>query len=1461
MKSCERKLGRKHYDEGFPSSNKLTTAAKEIFKTKAKIRNEQLKLNRCTKTIKQQKKELENKYKQLRKCQKDSAELRKEHLYELANKKATIWNVKVKQAIAIIEEAEQSRQKHKRHRYYVKPESEANIRHLLVPKPTSKWKISESDITNIKCQTRVDDPIDIFNILLRQNYRHLLKSQKSIFTTKHVREKIGWNAENEIVESILQGIDNDKIYKDLANGDEITHHFLKALQYSKNKNEEQIKQFQWTYGVDEYKSTFSKTRENTACGPSGLHMSHWKALLESHRLMRVHSFYIWAAFTLSFSYPRWEVSWHCMLKKKQHPYSQKLRIIQLFEGDFNGALNYLLGRRLMQHATKEGLFDKETFGSRLGKSAIEALLTLQLIFDNHRIWKKNIAMLFNDADGCYDRIPPNLADLALQRIGCPKSIARTHTITQRKMKHFVKTASGVSKGYIKFGEKKITEMLEKCNNTTITISIITTLIGPIGGVGQGGGASPIIWLAILLVMLLVYRKFHKGVEIIDRITLTILVFWILSYVDDNTIIQSFHNEATLEVIIDEMRKCIMTWNRLLQLTGGDLSLSKCKVSILKWKQNYWGISFPSSMQDNANTITITHESGTKEDTIERINPWEAERVLGLRIPMTGEMNTELKYRVKQSTTLATRLYAAPFTPHDAYTVYNCRYKSMIRYCLPVTTFTEDKLNEIQKKFIYLLLPKLGINRHAPRAMIYGPLLRGGRGIMDLRTEQPIQHIMTNLGHMRRGDSAGQLLRVTLNDTQLETGLERPFFQYDYEYSDYTTTNTRWRYMWYIISKYNLNLRFYQMWTPHRQYKDDKNIMESAIMDNKYSKRSRFKLQVINNCRMFLGVIYLSELTNVQGNILKEYINGTSRQCHTKYNYPKIRRPPKAAWNEWKSFLFRNFLNGACNINPPLTYKKNEEKDEHKTILRSLNEIKKIDDLGTMVNSLPLYLKKIVGSIDIPQDNGKSLVINSADEGIILASDGSLVEQGQNFYGGHGYSIQRQNTDEGRIIGRAATPRSTEMTSLTTELHGIIANLVILKLLEKKHDNLQTQYVFTYKITADNKEALKKGNEVPLPLNIGETLKGDYDLWKLMHEIQQSLRGKVKYIWVKGHQDEVNGKKVFGPFNRATQLNIEMDKEANIGRLLNRNNTIYRDMNEHTIYSLYTNDGMMVTNVRRYIENHINGPKLEEYLMGKFGWNIAHIKNLNWPALEKALRKQTSYRRTKLCQLMYNWQNTGQQKQQMHNNDGLCPTGCGEQETHLHYLHCNNAEMKKHRLQQLQHLNKRMEKIKTYAGIKANITNIIMNQYANIPLPTKCNTLADKYINEAINEQKELGATSLEKGFMPIKWQMAQEAWTNEMSNNNNQWEVKIIQYLQDYTYSIWKKRNEFIHGQTVQDSNKEKKKQLQQKVKELYKKDRGLLTHRERIHFNLPLEQRLKGGIDNLTSWIKLMELIFENSG
>ena len=65
--------------------------------------------------------------------------------------------------------------------------------------------------------------------------------------------------------------------------------------------------------------------------------------------------------------------------------------------------------------------------------------------------------------------------------------------------------------------------------------MIVALFGPIGGVGQGGGASPIIWLAVLIIMLEAYRKTNKGISVIDRITGLQLLFWIISYVDDNSI--------------------------------------------------------------------------------------------------------------------------------------------------------------------------------------------------------------------------------------------------------------------------------------------------------------------------------------------------------------------------------------------------------------------------------------------------------------------------------------------------------------------------------------------------------------------------------------------------------------------------------------------------------------------------------------------------------------------------------------------------------------------------------------------------------------------------------------------------------------------------------------------------------------------------------------------------------------
>ena len=180
----------------------------------------------------------------------------------------------------------------------MKLQQQGTTKHILVPAPKSNFIPSSTDITNTKVQTRVDNPEDIFNILLQQKFSQLLKSQNAITSKGNLLESIGWNTEGDLVDDLLQGI-NETRASTIAEGDKILANFLQAMKYAVTEDGKRIEKFNWTYGVEEYKATFSKTRESTACGPSGLHMSHWKAALEREEIMRVHPFLCGLHFSLN----------------------------------------------------------------------------------------------------------------------------------------------------------------------------------------------------------------------------------------------------------------------------------------------------------------------------------------------------------------------------------------------------------------------------------------------------------------------------------------------------------------------------------------------------------------------------------------------------------------------------------------------------------------------------------------------------------------------------------------------------------------------------------------------------------------------------------------------------------------------------------------------------------------------------------------------------------------------------------------------------------------------------------------------------------------------------------------------------------------------------------------------------------------------------------------------------------
>jgi hypothetical protein len=416
------------------------------------------------------------------------------------------------------------------------------------------------------------------------------------------------------------------------------------------------------------------------------------------------------------------------------------------------------------------------------------------------------------------------------------------------MIHKVKTSAGVSQGNISWGPFQTLQ--------TMCTGGINSITRNIGGIGQGGRGSPIGWLSVLLVMIITYSQFVSGVTMSDPLSLIQMVIYIISYVDDNTLVQEFPRDQSMKSILEGLNKCITKWHTILRITGGDLALEKCSYCIMKWKWKN-GVATLETPTSSPGELFV---SGTK---IQRLKPNEGTRVLGVWMAMDGSFGDELKYRIGQSKLMASKLYRSHLSATDSFMVYETRYRPVLQYPLQVTTFTTNELQQIQKPFIHLLLPKIGMNRHTPRAIIYGPQFRGGLGIINLEEEQVTQHFCVLQGHIRRNDDIGKSLRIQLSIQQVEIGCGEFFLHTDPLIYNYSNQQTRLSYLWQQCNKYKIHVSINDIWIPNTGDECHDTIMDFAVRD-KLLRGNCSKLKSINACRLYLKVMWPSDLLCAQG---------------------------------------------------------------------------------------------------------------------------------------------------------------------------------------------------------------------------------------------------------------------------------------------------------------------------------------------------------------------------------------------------------------------------------------------------------------------------------------------------------------------------------------------------------------------------------------------------------------------
>ena len=385
------------------------------------------------------------------------------------------------------------------------------------------------------------------------------------------------------------------------------------------------------------------------------------------------------------------------------------------------------------------------------------------------------------------------------------------------------------------------------------------------------------------------------------------------------------------------------------------------------------------------------------------------------------------------------------------------------------------------------------------------------------------------------------------------------------------------------------------------------------------------------------------------------------------------------------------------------------------------------------------------------------------------------------------------------------------------------------------------------------------------MNISETNQHEYDLWTLLWRLKMQSKLNIIYTWVKGHQDELKtGEKIYGPFPRPVQLNINMDSLAKDAAKAGLNTTTIRPTYSTTKLALYTKQNIQIGDIHEYIQYVVNAPPMIAYLIKKNNWTFEQLQLINWDNLDAAIKGYKPFYKTKIAQLMHDWQYIGERKKLFNHNHDKCPAQCGEPETKQHYLECKDTTMQASRQSLMRAFRQRLTLLNTYPGLITVLCKIMLEGFTSEWWThMTCTTKIDDMIYTAIKLQSELGWMSVTKGYLIYEWEDIQQYWVKTSCGPHNKyyWGKEVIIAIHTYVYDCWKARNDILHGKTEKSQKAQKKLELQHKVRVLYSKGRANLTLREKNYFKMPLEIRLKKGNDSLILWIQIVESIFKRKG
>jgi hypothetical protein len=158
------------------------------------------------------------------------------------------------------------------------------------------------------------------------------------------------------------------------------------------------------------------------------------------------------------------------------------------------------------------------------------------------------------------------------------------------------------------------------------------------------------------------------------------------------------------------------WQGGLHASGGAIVPEK---SHWYWIDFNWqnGKASYKPISELSSQLMVLDSEGQMQP-IRQLEPWKAERTLGVHLAPDGNMTDQTDYMVQQTTTWSDKIRAGAMNRTLVSQALFSTIMQSLEYVLPATTLSETQCNLIMAPILKHCVPRLGVVRSFPHALLH-----------------------------------------------------------------------------------------------------------------------------------------------------------------------------------------------------------------------------------------------------------------------------------------------------------------------------------------------------------------------------------------------------------------------------------------------------------------------------------------------------------------------------------------------------------------------------------------------------------------------------------------------------------------------------------------------------------------------------------------------------------------------